>query len=48
MGDSQLGRQLSEDEVGAITAFLHSLTGEQPQVAYPLLPASTASTPKPE
>ncbi|MBC8651547.1 cytochrome-c peroxidase [Pseudomonas sp. MTM4] len=48
MGDSQLGRQLEDDEVKAITAFLQSLTGEQPQVAYPLLPASTATTPKPE
>ncbi|WP_028240887.1 cytochrome-c peroxidase [Stutzerimonas azotifigens] len=48
MGDSQLGRQLNEGEVSAITAFLHSLTGEQPKVAYPLLPASTAETPKPE
>ena len=48
MGDSQLGRQLKDNEVKAITAFLHSLTGAQPQVAYPLLPASTATTPKPE
>ncbi len=48
MGDSQLGRQLDADEVSAITAFLHSLTGDQPQVAYPVLPTSTASTPKPE
>lgn len=47
MGDSQLGRELSDGEVGAITAFLHSLTGEQPKVAYPLLPASTEATPKP-
>jgi len=48
MGDSQLGRKLDKDEVSAITAFLHSVTGEQPQVAYPVLPASTANTPKPE
>ncbi|KRW72528.1 cytochrome C peroxidase [Pseudomonas sp. TTU2014-096BSC] len=48
MGDSQLGRQLKDNEVKAITAFLHSLTGDQPQVAYPVLPASTATTPKPE
>ncbi|MGN2623198.1 cytochrome-c peroxidase [Stutzerimonas balearica] len=47
MGDSQLGRELSDGEVGAITAFLHSLTGEQPKVAYPVLPASTEATPKP-
>ncbi|MBA1261422.1 cytochrome-c peroxidase [Stutzerimonas sp. NM35] len=48
MGDSQLGRQLNDGEVKSIVAFLHSLTGEQPQVAYPVLPASTATTPKPE
>ena len=48
MGDSQLGRQLKDNEVKAITAFLHSLTGDQPQVAYPILPMSTATTPKPE
>ena len=48
MGDSQLGRQLKDDEVAAITAFLNSLTGEQPKVAYPVLPPSSKSTPKPE
>ena len=48
MGDSQLGRQLNQDEVSAITAFLRSVTGDQPQVAYPVLPASTADTPKPQ
>lgn len=48
MGDSQLGRQLKADEVAAITAFLHSLTGDQPNVAYPVLPPSSKSTPKPE
>ena len=48
MGDSQLGRQLKDNEVKAITAFLHSLTGDQPLVDYPILPMSTATTPKPE
>ena len=48
MGDSQLGRQLKDDEVAAITAFLQSLTGDQPKVAYPVLPPSSKSTPKPE
>ena len=33
-------------EVSAITSFLKSLTGEQPQVVYPILPAS--ATPRPE
>ena len=48
MGVSQLGADLDDAEVGAITAFLESLTGEQPQIDYPILPASTASTPLPE
>ncbi|QGZ32524.1 cytochrome-c peroxidase [Stutzerimonas stutzeri] len=48
MGDSQLGRTLKDNEVTAIAAFLRSLTGKQPEVAYPVLPASSADTPKPE
>jgi cytochrome c peroxidase len=48
MGASQLGITLSDDEVGKITAFLDSLTGEQPRVTYPILPPSGASTPRPE
>jgi cytochrome c peroxidase len=47
MGTSQLGTELNEGEVQAITAFLHTLTGEQPKVEYPVLPASTKETPKP-
>ena len=35
MGTSQLGTQLTDDEIDKITAFLESLTGEQPKVAYP-------------
>lgn len=48
MGDSQLGRELNTQEVSAITAFLHSLTGNQPRVMVPTLPPSTAQTPKPD
>ena len=48
MGTSQLGQTLSDDEVTKITAYLKSLTGEQPQVTYPILPPSTATTPKPQ
>ncbi len=48
MGSSQLGETLSEEEIEAITAFLGTLTGEQPRVEFPLLPASTATTPKPQ
>jgi cytochrome c peroxidase len=47
MGSAQLGIQLTDDEVDKITAFLHSLTGEQPEVAYPILPPSVATTPRP-
>ena len=47
MGASQLGIELTEDEVDKITAFMHALTGEQPEVTYPLLPASIATTPRP-
>ena len=48
MGVSQLGEDLQPDEVAAITAFLHTLTGEQPRVEYPILPPSTEATPRPE
>ena len=47
MGASQLGQKLNEDEVTKITAFLKSLTGEQPQVTYPILPPSVETTPRP-
>ncbi len=47
MGTSQLGAQLTSDEVDKITAFLDSLTGEQPKVTYPILPPSVATTPRP-
>ncbi|MEY8841045.1 cytochrome-c peroxidase [Cribrihabitans sp. XS_ASV171] len=47
MASSQLGADLSEDEVGKITAFLHGLTGELPEVVYPVLPAETSTTPRP-
>lgn len=47
MGTSQLGTELNDEEVGAITAFLHTLTGDQPVVEYPILPASTPDTPRP-
>lgn len=47
MGSSQLGHELNQPEVQAITAFLHTLTGEQPKVEYPTLPASTKDTPRP-
>jgi cytochrome c peroxidase len=48
MGVSQLGTQLSADEVSKITAFLDGLTGNQPKVTYPELPPSVGSTPQPQ
>ena len=48
MGVSQLGIQLSTDDVDKITAFLDSLTGEQPKVTYPVLPPSVGATPRPQ
>ena len=48
MGSSQLGHELDSDEAKAFTAWLHTLTGEQPRVEYPILPRSTSKTPRPE
>lgn len=48
MSTSQLGTELEDEEIDAIVAFLHTLTGEQPNVAYPIMPPSTAATPRPE
>jgi len=48
MGASQLGAQLSPDETDKIAAFLTSLTGAQPKVTLPVLPASGATTPRPQ
>ncbi|HEX2941446.1 MAG TPA: cytochrome-c peroxidase [Rhodopila sp.] len=48
MGASQLGIKLSDNDIDQITAFLKSLTGEQPKVTLPILPPSVAATPRPE
>lgn len=45
MGDIQLGRRYTAQEVQQITAFLKTLTGDQPQVVYPVLPPSSNATP---
>lgn len=47
MGESQLGEDLSDAEADKIVAFLNSLTGQMPQVVYPVLPAETTATPRP-
>jgi len=48
MNDSQLGSILTDQEVDDVTAFLRSLTGEQPEVIYPVLPPSSETTPRPD
>jgi cytochrome c peroxidase len=47
MAESQLGADLGQEDISAITDFLGSLTGQMPEVVYPVLPAETASTPRP-
>jgi cytochrome c peroxidase len=48
MGETQLGVTLSDDEVKKIVAFLKSLDGRKPEITYPVLPAETSATPKPD
>lgn len=48
MARLQLGRKLETDEIAKITAFLKTLTGEQPGFQLPMLPPSNNSTPIPE
>ena len=47
MGASQLGIELTDEEVNRITAFMRALTGEQPEITYPVLPPSVVTTPRP-
>ncbi|QCD44283.1 cytochrome-c peroxidase [Campylobacter mucosalis] len=48
MGSVQLGIDISDKEADSIGIFLKSLTGDMPKVEYPMLPASTDKTSKPE
>ena len=47
MAEYQLGLNLTDDETNKIVAFLKTLTGDQPEIIFPILPPSTANTPKP-
>ncbi|MBW8284505.1 MAG: cytochrome-c peroxidase, partial [Rhizobium sp.] len=47
MGVSQLGEDINDAEADLIVAFLGTLTGKVPEVTYPILPAETATTPRP-
>lgn len=48
MASTQLGIELTKEENSSIVTFLTALEGEKPQVIYPMLPASTETTPKPD
>ena len=48
MGSAQLGAALTTEEKEAVVAFLGALTGEQPEVTYPVLPPHTDATPRPD
>ena len=47
MAESQLGEALKPEETTQIVVFLDSLTGKMPEVALPVLPPETATTPRP-
>ncbi|SDN75642.1 cytochrome c peroxidase [Lutimaribacter pacificus] len=47
MAESQLGEELTDQEADQIVAFLGTLTGDMPEVTYPMLPVETATTPRP-
>ena len=48
MARLQLGRQLGDEDIASITAFLKTLTGQQPSFALPILPPSNNATPRPK
>ncbi|MCX5589852.1 cytochrome-c peroxidase [Alcaligenes endophyticus] len=47
MGRLQLGKKFSAEENAQIVAFLKTLTGKQPEIVLPILPASRDDTPRP-
>lgn len=47
MAKAQLGKDISDAEADKIVAFLGALTGEQPNVRVPILPASGPQTTRP-
>lgn len=48
MARLQLGKRLDRERIDKITAFLKTLTGEQPRLTLPILPPSTRDTPRPQ
>ena len=48
MARLQLGRQLEDEEISNVVAFLKTLTGDQPTFTMSILPPSTNDTPRPQ
>ena len=48
MGRIQLGAKITDKEAASIEEFLKALEGRKPTLTLPLLPSSTATTPKPD
>jgi cytochrome c peroxidase len=48
MARVQLGISISKEQVNSIESFLQALDGEKKPLIYPMLPASTDKTPKPD
>jgi len=48
MARIQLGTKLSDKEVNSINEFMKALDGRKTEVTFPILPASSATTPKPD
>ena len=48
MASIQLGAEITDEEAKKIEIFFTSLTGKKPKIEYPMLPAQTLDTPKPE
>ena len=48
MARIQLGTKLSDKEVNSINEFMKALDGRKTEVIFPVLPASSATTPKPD
>ncbi|MEA2098859.1 MAG: cytochrome-c peroxidase [Campylobacterota bacterium] len=47
MGRTQLGMKINDKDASSIETFLKALDGRKPEIVYPVLPASTDKTPKP-
>ena len=48
MARLQLGKKLDRERIDKITAFLKTLTGDQPKLTLPILPPSGPDTPRPQ